>query len=447
MRGSNRHREPVRYVLLSALLAVVAVALARCNWTTGGDGSAYKLHGLNFSPYREGQDPNLRVPVSEQQLMERMRIIVPYTNWIRTFGSLDGLENAGRIAHDLGLEAAIGAWLDEDTTTNNQELANLISAARSGHVEIAIVGNEVLLRGSLSESQLLDYIAQVRAAIPQTIPVTTVDVCEILLDHPSVISAVDVVFVNQYSYWEGVGLDCAVAALHSCYQRLVAASGGKQVVVSETGWPSCGDQIGEAVPSLENASRYFSNSISWARANNVSLFYFEAFDESWKAQFEGPQGACWGVWDAEGNLKPGMQAVFDGRTTPDNWSDVEIPGGTGNPEIELTLVPELGSFDDLEGQVWHVSPTEYRVAVYIYVSGWWSKPYWYRPLTTISCDGSWTCDITTGGIDEQATRIAAYVVPIGYSPPLMSGEATLPPELEDNAVAKVEVTRPPLNVR
>ena len=443
MRGSNRYLEPVRGVLLSALLAVMAGALVRCDSIADGDGSAYKLHGLNFSPYREGQDPTLRVPVSEQQLTERMRIIAPYTNWIRTFGSLDGLENAGRIAHDLGLKAAIGAWLDEDTTTNNQEIANLISAARSGHVEIAIVGNEVLLSGSLSESQLLDYIGQVRAAIPQTIPVTTVEVCEALLDHPTVISAVDVVFVNQYSYWEGVGLDCAVAALHSCYERLVAASGGKAVVVSETGWPSCGDQIGDAVPSLENAGRYFTTVVSWARANDVSYFYFEAFDESWKAQFEGPQGACWGIWDAEGHLKPGMQTVFDGRSVADDWSDVQVPGGPGIPRIEFTVVPEIESFDDLEGQVWHVSPTEYRVAVYILITGWWNKPFWHRPLTTIYCDGRWTTDITTGGIDEQATKIAAYLVPVGYTPPLASGETTLPAELENNAVAWVEVTRTP----
>jgi hypothetical protein len=56
---------------------------------------------------------------------------------------------------------------------------------------------------------------------------------------------------------------------------------------------------------------------------------------------------------------------------------------------------------------------------------------------------SFTCDITTGGIDQNATKIAAYLVPNGYSPPLMYGDSTLPAELEQNSVAKVETTRSP----
>lgn len=76
-------------------------------------------------------------------------------------------------------------------------------------------------------------------------------------------------------------------------------------------------------------------------------------------------------------------------------------------------------------------------------SGWWTKPYWAWPLTIIEPDGSWVCDIVTGGIDEQATEIAAFLLPRGYDPPLMSGQSVLPPELNGNALAWVNVTRMP----
>jgi YVTN family beta-propeller protein len=111
------------------------------------------------------------------------------------------------------------------------------------------------------------------------------------------------------------------------------------------------------------------------------------------------------------------------------------------PSIAFTHVPAWGSFDDLEGQVQYVSPSEYQVAVYIYVSGWWTKPYWDSPLTPIRSDGSWTCDITTGGIDQQATQIAAFLVPNGYDPPSMAGGQALPAGLFENAVAQVTVER------
>ncbi len=120
-----------------------------------------------------------------------------------------------------------------------------------------------------------------------------------------------------------------------------------------------------------------------------------------------------------------------------------LPGGQGDPAIEFTYVPPVGSFDNLQGRVLHVNPSEYRVAVYIYVSGWWNKPSFATPRTTIRSDGSWVTDITTGGADEQASRIAAFLVPASYTPPLMSGGNTLPDELEQNAVAKVEANRAP----
>ncbi|MBU4263106.1 MAG: hypothetical protein KKC76_14725, partial [Proteobacteria bacterium] len=65
------------------------------------------------------------------------------------------------------------------------------------------------------------------------------------------------------------------------------------------------------------------------------------------------------------------------------------------------------------------------------------------PLTDIYCQGNWICDITTGGIDEQANTIAAFLVPKDYYPPPAGGASTLPAELTDNAVAYVEVTRLP----
>jgi hypothetical protein len=88
-----------------------------------------------------------------------------------------------------------------------------------------------------------------------------------------------------------------------------------------------------------------------------------------------------------------------------------------------------------------VDPSDYKVAVYIYVSGWWTKPTWGSPLTPIQSDGSWSCDITTGGMDQFATQIAAFLVPNGYSPPLMAGEPALPAELFAHSVASAQVER------
>lgn len=391
----------------------------------------------------DGQDPNYGSVISETQLRARMAIVAPYTEWYRFFGCGSGLEKGASIAHELGLKVAVGIWLSWDSASNEQQIACALSLIQAGQVDMVIVGSEVLLRGDLTESELIGYINRVRQAAPG-IPVATADVYGELLAHPAVVAAGDVVLANFYPYWEGADVNYAVAALHSQYQQVVAAAAGKKVIVSETGWPSAGNQIGNAVPSPTNASFFFLNFVSWARAEGVDYFYFEAFDESWKAAYEGPQGAHWGVWDKYGNLKPGMQAVFDGQTIPDNWSGLVIPGGPGTPEILFTSVPTYGSYDWLEGQIWHVKPADYRIAVYIKVNGgWWTKPTWATPLTTINPDGSWTCDITTGGYDQEATEIAAFLVLSSYNPPALGGHAEFPEELNQNAVATVAITRSP----
>lgn len=439
------------FVLSGALIACdagsvtiggVAPAPAEQEESPADASQIFKVFGLNFSPYVDGQDPNLGSPVDEGQLLARMEIIAPYTEWIRIFGSSLGLEKSGAVAHSLGLKAAMGAWIGPNRTANEREIENLISAAKAGEADMLIVGSEVLLRGDLSEAEVIDYINRVKQAVPE-LPVSYADTYATLLSHPNIIDAVDVVLANYYPYWEGIHVEAAVAAIHQWHSDVVAASNGKQVIVSETGWPSDGDTIGRAVPSPENAAYFFLNFVSWAKANNVEYFYFEAFDETWKSAYEGPQGAHWGIWDKDGNLKPGMEAVFNGAMMGNNWSETVIPGGPGEAIIEFTEVPPLESFEDLEGQVWHVDPSSYQVAVYIYVRGWWTKPTFAEPLTPIQVDGGWIADITTGGIDETATRIAAYLVPDGYLPPRMSGGSVLPDELDEIAVAKVEVFRGP----
>ena len=444
---SRSQRFHLGFTLALCLLTAFHVS---CDSGGGGSGQGgtgppstivYQVYGLNFGPYEDGQNPNLGAVVSAEQVERRMRIIAPCTRWVRTFGCTRGLEHAGAAARRLQLKIAMGAWISSDPAANEAEMESLIREAQSGNVDLAIIGTEVLFRGDLPPAELIAYIRRFRLEVPN-VPVATADTYSDLLENPTLLPECDVILANYYPYWEGVDVNNAIAWLHARHQLLVAEAGGKEVLVSETGWPSGGNTIVDAVPSLENATFYFRNFVSWARAEGVDYFYFEAFDESWKASYEGPQGAHWGVWTEDGTLKPDMHVVFDGETLPDNWTCMDIPGGTGTPAVELTAVPPIGSSSDLRGQVWHVTPTDYGIAVYIKVlGGWWTKPFWNNPVTSINCDGSWVCDITTGGEDTQATDIAAFLIPLNYTPPAATWADTLPAELYTNSLANIEVTR------
>ena len=62
-------------------------------------------------------------------------------------------------------------WISQDRERNEREVQALILLAQEGRVDIAVVGNEVLLRGELPEPELLAYLARVRAALPPEVPV------------------------------------------------------------------------------------------------------------------------------------------------------------------------------------------------------------------------------------------------------------------------------------
>ena len=114
------------------------------------------------------------------------------------------------------------------------------------------------------------------------------------------------------------------------------------------------------------------------------------------------------------------------------------------PAVIITNLPVYGSSDNLGGIVLNASPAACSVAVFIYVPGygWVTKPTCAQPLTVIQPDGSWTADITTGGSDPLATRIAALLVSTNYSLPCMQGAAALPTNVFALALASAVVTRP-----
>ena len=259
-----------------------------------------KIHGISFSPYVEGQGPGTQI--GADQIRERLAFIQPYVNWIRTFSCSEGNELIPAIAKENGLKTMVGVWLDDNKEQNEIELNNAIEIANAGHADILGVGNEVLLRGDLSEDELIDYMTRAREAT-SGIPVGYVDAYFEFEVHPRITDACDVILANCYPFWEGCPAEHALLYMKEMYRRAQRAAGDKPVIISETGWPNIGTPTDGAVPSLQNAIKYFIDTYQWAEQDDIEIFYFSSFDETWKVDAEGDVGAYWGLWDKDGNLK------------------------------------------------------------------------------------------------------------------------------------------------
>jgi exo-beta-1,3-glucanase (GH17 family) len=310
--------------------------------------TTYMLPSIDFSPFINGENPNNGGgQVTEQEFSDRLQIAAQYADGIRTFDCTGDLAPASQLIHELGKKSYIGAWIQNDAApgdtagqqainkANEDAITQLEMQIQKGYVDVAIVGSETQLRNQsgsgVTETELLHYINEVKAFVTglhlsNPVPVTTADSYDQFEQQPNLLAAVDVVYANFYPFFENQPVDTAISTLNQEYSQLKDLAGSKQVVISETGWPSAGEVHGAAVPSETNAAQYFLNFVTWAKDNNVQYNYFEFCDESWK----GPDSnieAHWGLFEVHGNtfsLKPGIQSVFDGAESADNWTVTDI---------------------------------------------------------------------------------------------------------------------------
>lgn len=259
------------------------------------------VHGLCFSPYTEGQGTG--DTLSEEQIRRRMGIIAPHTKWVRSFSCTGGNELIPQIANENGLKTLVGVWISDDKERNQREIDQLVKLANEGLVDMVSVGNEVLLRGELVEHELVGYIDKVRQLIPKSIPIGYAEAYFQFIERPNLVNACDVIFANCYPFWEGASNETSLAFMEKMYALTKEKANGKQVIITETGWPSKGEDIELAQPSNINAMKYFINTQTWTQNENISLFYFSSFDESWKKKDEGELGARWGLWNTNENQK------------------------------------------------------------------------------------------------------------------------------------------------
>jgi exo-beta-1,3-glucanase (GH17 family)/cellulose synthase/poly-beta-1,6-N-acetylglucosamine synthase-like glycosyltransferase len=262
------------------------------------------IRGVSFSPYQRGQDPLAEVYPSPEEIDRDLTMLGRHVERVRTYSSLDGIEEVPRLAAARGLTVTAGAWLDQRLGRNEQEIVNLIRNARThSNIDRLIVGNEAVLRGDLTVDQLVKYIRVVRKATGR--PVSTAEPWHVWLKHPELVREVDFIAVHILPYWEGVPADTALEYVLHRYDELRSTFPGKPILVAEVGWPSDGhakwapDADRPAEASRVAQAQFVRGWLSAARERGIDYFIMEAFDQPWKRAIEGPAGKYWGLWDVD----------------------------------------------------------------------------------------------------------------------------------------------------
>ncbi|KAJ3101924.1 glycoside hydrolase 3 protein [Phlyctochytrium planicorne] len=229
-----------------------------------------------------------------------------------------------------GYENEMETYLaDERIWAEERELVSLMTKhAVSFNLTVkgVVVGSEALFRGDQTLDNTILRLRRIRNVLELfgfrtspamydegSIVVTVAD-----LAGPTyadrLIQEVDVAMINVYPYWESIAAKDAVAhqlllqqvmetrvtQLHSrgmlprmkMVEELTALPGPKKpktlpIVFGEVGWPTAGDNMGAAVPSIDNLYSVIQEWTCQAKVRSVEYFWFEYSDERWKPNIFG----------------------------------------------------------------------------------------------------------------------------------------------------------------
>ena len=165
------------------------------------------------------------------------------TNRIRTYSVDRGLDRVPYIAKEFGLKVTLGIWLSDDRLKNEAELARGIEVIRDNPdvVDRVIVGNEAVLRGELTASDVVAYIHRVTNAIANPkVEVGTADVWSVWLKYPTLAQGSAFVGIHLLPYWEGISAGQSMGYVTDRLAMIKKAFPDKKIVIAETGWPSEG---------------------------------------------------------------------------------------------------------------------------------------------------------------------------------------------------------------
>jgi cellulose synthase/poly-beta-1,6-N-acetylglucosamine synthase-like glycosyltransferase/exo-beta-1,3-glucanase (GH17 family) len=310
------------------------------------------MMGLTFSPMRRDSNPQKGIYPTKEQISEDVQLLVGKAHSIRTYTSLEGMEIVPELAAKYGEHLAMGAWNDyenHDETNDEKELENRNKIREKNRQEVeslialanqypkaivrTLVGNESILRvrnaageneveanakGEAQVQQIIEYIHEVKKRTWK--PVSTSETWKIWLTYPQLGNEADYIAAHILPYWEGIPVDKAVDYVFERYHELQQTFPGKQIVLTEVGWPSDGKPFAQAIPSLENQARFLREFLNRATEENLVYYVVEAFDQPWKIDIEGSSGAYWGMFNADRQPKFPMEGDVLANPTWRNWA-------------------------------------------------------------------------------------------------------------------------------
>ncbi len=259
---------------------------------SGGAGAGASGYAISYAPYDSKGDCK-----TADQINSDFGAFSGYS-MVRIYGTDCGqVPGVLEAAVSKGMKVFAGVY---DISSVKSETQTLIDAAKSNWdvIDTVSIGNEVVNNGG-SPSDVVNAVKTARTMLQSAGykgKIVTVDTVVALMDNPELCEVSDFAAANCHAFFNA-DITAAGAGKYvaSQAQLVKEACGGKDVMITESGWPSAGDPNGSAVPSPAN-QKVAIESLRSAFSSNIVLF--SAFNDAWKDNFDGSFNTeqFWGIY-------------------------------------------------------------------------------------------------------------------------------------------------------
>ncbi|KAF8167563.1 glycoside hydrolase superfamily [Crassisporium funariophilum] len=202
----------------------------------------------------------------------------------------DALHRASRAAAAVGIQVLAGIYIPGTVAASIAQINNEVQVFRSAYAEFGAgrfagltIGNEVNDSSGNIMAKVYDVRGYLRSVGVNT-PVSTVHTWVRIRDDPALCGA-DFVGANAHTWFDG-GRTSGQAGdfvFKLVVPSLKGKCPGKNVVITETGWPSRGGSNGAAVASVADERNAILNLNCASRDDrSVQVYAFEVDDQVWK---------------------------------------------------------------------------------------------------------------------------------------------------------------------